>query len=45
MGMMGLMRVGLMRERSIEDRKGPGALMVGGWMDARDVQTNVPMGH
>ena len=43
-GMMGLMRVGLMRERSIEDGKGPGTLMVG-QMDARDVQTNIPMGH
>ena len=41
---MGLMREGLMRERSIEDGKGSGALMVD-QMDTRDVQTNIPMGH
>ena len=43
--MTGLMREGSMRERSIEDGKGPGVLMVGGRMDARDVQTNIPMGR
>ena len=42
--MMGLMREGSMRERLIEDGKGPGALMVGR-MDTCDVQTNIPMGH
>ena len=42
--MMGLMREGLMRERSIEDGKGSGMLMVD-WMDAHDVQTNIPTGH
>ena len=42
--MMGLMREGSMRERSIEDGKGPGALMVG-QRDARDVQTNIPTGR
>ena len=42
--MMGLMREGLMRERSIEDGKGPGALMVGR-MDTRDVHANIPMGR
>ena len=41
--MMGLMREGLMRERSIEDGKESGVLMVDR-MDARDVQTNIPMG-
>ena len=44
MGMTGLMREGSMRERSIEDRKGPGALVVGGQMDVHDVQTNIPTG-
>ena len=43
--MMGLMREGSMRERLIEDGKGPGVLMVGGRMDARDVQTNIPTGR
>ena len=43
--MMGLMREELMRKRLIEDGKGPGMLMVGGQMDAHDVQTNIPMGH
>ena len=42
--MTGLMREGSMRERLIEDRKGSGALMVDR-MDARDVQTNIPMGR
>ena len=42
--MMGLMREGSMRERSIEDRKGSGTLMVD-QMDTCNVQTNIPTGH
>ena len=41
--MMGLMREGSMRERSIEDGKESGVLMVD-QMDACEVQTNIPTG-
>ena len=40
--MIGLMREGLMRERSIEDGKGSGVLMVD-WMDMCNVQPNIPI--
>ena len=43
--MTGLMREASMRERSIEDGKGPSVLMVGGQMDVCDVQTNIPTGR
>ena len=41
--MMGPLREVLMRERSIEDRKGSSMLMVD-WMDMCNVQTNIPTG-
>ena len=40
--MTGPLREGSMRERSIEDGKGSGMLMVD-WMDVCDVQTNIPI--